>query len=170
MKKKLLFAKINPNSNVIIPSRRDEDGCYDIYAYFDEPYIEIAPGEIKMISTGLASAFSPNYRICVRERGSSGTMGLSCRSGQIDSGYRGEWFIAINNTTNKLIVIAKEEYVNKNPFLQNSKHITLYPYEKAICQVALELVPDVNVEEIPYEDLKNIHSDRGYGKLGSSNK
>lgn len=168
MKNKILFAKVRPNG--VIPSKRDEDGCYDIYSCFEEDYIEIAPGEIKLIPTGIASAFNSKYRVGVRERGSSGTKGLAFRAGQIDSGYRGEWFIPINNTSNKLIVIIKKEYLKENPFLSRSKYITLYPYEKGICQVALEEVPDVDIEEKSYEELQSIESDRGFGKLGSSGK
>ena len=46
----------------------------------------------------------------------------------------------------------------------------VYPYEKAIAQVALEVVPDVKVKEITLEKLISIESERGEGKLGSSNK
>lgn len=168
MANKIYFSKVNPNAT--IPTKRDEDGCYDIYACFDEEYISIPPLTIKLIPTGIASAFSSKYRVGIRERGSSGTKGLSYRAGQIDSGYRGEWFIPINNTTNKLIIIAKKELVEKNPFLLECEEITVYPYEKAICQAALEEVPMVNVIEIPYDKLKNMASERGTGKLGSSGK
>ena len=164
----IYFAKVKQNA--IIPSKREEDGCYDVYACFDEDYITIPPSSIKLIPTGIASAFSSKYRVGVRERGSSGTKGLAYRAGQIDSGYRDEWFIPINNTTNKLIVVAKPHYLRENPFLSECKDITVYPYNKAICQVALEEVPQVEVKEISYDVLKNIPSERGTGKLGSSGK
>ncbi|NMA83358.1 MAG: dUTP pyrophosphatase [Epulopiscium sp.] len=168
MSDKLYFSKIH--SHAVIPSRREEDGCYDIYACFEEDYIEIAPHTIKLIPTGIASAFSDRYRVGIRERGSTGTKGLACRAGQIDSGYRGEWFVPVNNTTNKMIVIAKKEYIDSNSFLVTSEWITLYPYEKAICQAALEEVPKINIVEISYEKLKGIESERGQGYLGSSGK
>ncbi|NLP47271.1 MAG: dUTP pyrophosphatase [Epulopiscium sp.] len=168
MKEHLYFAKMRPSA--VIPTKREEDGCYDIYACFDEDYIEILPHTIQLIPTGIASAFDKKYRIGIRERGSTGTKGLAYRSGQIDSGYRGEWFIPINNTTNKLIVIAKQQYVNENPFLKSSQYITLYPYEKAICQGALEQVPEIEVKEISYKKLQAIESERGSGMMGSSRK
>lgn len=162
-KDEILFAKVKPNAK--IPSKRFEDGCYDIYACFEEDYIEIKPGEIKLIPTGIASSFSPKYRInCKRERGSTGKIGMTTVSGQIDSGYRGEWFIAINNTTNKDIIIFK---------ILTGKDIgdcIMYPYGKAICQAALEFVPNVNIKEISYEELKQIPSERGMSKLGDSGK
>ena len=46
----------------------------------------------------------------------------------------------------------------------------VYPYSKAIVQALIAPVPNVNREEISYEDLKAIPSERGLGKLGSSNK
>ena len=45
------FAKLK--DDVIIPSKRDEDGAYDLYANFDEEEIEIKPHETKMISQEL---------------------------------------------------------------------------------------------------------------------
>lgn len=158
----ILFAKLNPEAK--IPSKRFEDGCYDIYACFKETYFKIAPGEIRLIPTGIASSFDPKYRIELRERGSSGTKGLSRRAGQIDSGYRGEWFFALNNTTNYTIIIAKEGLNN------NFGDVIIYPYEKAICQAALEFVPDVEIKEIAYEELMKNSSERGTTKLGESGK
>ncbi len=163
---KLYFAKINPDA--IIPSKNEDDGCYDCYACFGEDSIMILPDEIKLIPTGIASAFDKKYRLSVRERGSSGSKGLSVRAGQIDSGYRGEIFIAINNTTDKIILIQKE--ITGAMKEEITEGLIIYPYDKAICQLALEVVPQVQVEEISYEDLLNIESDRSTGCLGSSGK
>ena len=41
----LYFAKVKPDA--IIPSKRDEDGAYDLYACFDEDYMVIAPHTTK---------------------------------------------------------------------------------------------------------------------------
>lgn len=165
---KIYFAKVKEEA--VIPSKREEDGCYDVYACFDEEYISIMPNDIKMIPTGIASAFTSNYRMGVRERGSTGTKGMSVRAGQIDSGYRGEWFIPINNTSNKIIIIAKDIEKIKDELGLSEEHATIYPYTKAIAQVALEKVPTANVEEISFNELQQIKSERGDGKLGSSNK
>lgn len=159
----LLFAKVNKDA--IIPSKRDEDGCYDIYACFEGDSIVIKPQEIKLIPTGIASAFSPKYRLAIRERGSNTKSALITVAGQVDSGYRGEIFVALYNSTTNPIAITKnvdeiEYYVN----------VTKVPYKKAIAQFAMEEVPIMNVCEIDYEDLKEIPSKRGDGKLGSSNK
>ncbi len=157
------FAKVK--SSAIIPTKRDEDGCYDIYACFEEDEIVIKPNTISLIPTGIASCFSSKYRIQLRERGSTGTKGMSRRAGEIDSGYRGEWLYPINNTINKNIVIKKgiekaQEYED---------HIE-YPYSKAIGQFAVEIVPLVDTQEIPYSELEKIPSQRGKGKLGASGK
>ena len=46
----------------------------------------------------------------------------------------------------------------------------IYPYNKAIAQLIVHEVPQMNIEEISYDDLKNIPSKRGTGALGSSGK
>lgn len=164
----LYFAKVKPTA--IIPSKRKEDGCYDIYADQSIDEIVIKPGEIKEVPTGIATAFSYKYRLDFqRERGSTGSIGLVPRCGQIDSGYRGEIFLQLQNVTDNFIVLTnKEEKVVFN----NSGGVdyVLYPIAKAVCQAALEIVPDVEEKEIPYEELEKIPSQRGKGKLGDSGK
>jgi dUTP pyrophosphatase len=159
----VLFAKIRPNAT--IPSKRDEDGCYDLYAYFDEDYIVIPPHEITSICTGIISSFSPKYRIGFRERGSSGTRGLEVMAGLIDSGYRGEWFVCLNNTTDRNIIISKA--IDKVKIINNE---IFYPYSKAIAQFAVEFVPKVIIKEVSADEIKSIPSERGEGVLGSSGK
>ena len=67
----ILWARIN--KDVILPTKRDEDACYDIYAYFEEDYIIIYPHETKIIPTGLYVALNKKYKLELDERGSTGT-------------------------------------------------------------------------------------------------
>jgi dUTP pyrophosphatase len=46
----------------------------------------------------------------------------------------------------------------------------IYPYSKAIAQALVVPVPKIDVEEVTYEELQKIASERGAGKLGSSQK
>ena len=163
MKEMIYFAKLRPGAK--IPSKNEEDGCYDIYACLEEESILIKPGEIKMIPTGIASAFDKNLRVQLRERGSTGTKGMARRAGEIDSGYRGEWFVAINNTSNKEILIEKDI----SEVFENNNYIS-YPCSKAIAQAAVEYVPETVVMEVTPEELMGFESKRGEGKLGSSGK
>ena len=140
--KKLNFAAIRP-------TKRDCDAGYDIYgipSVSEETlgFYSFQPGEVVMIPTGIATAIPEGYVAIVKERGSTGSKGLAVRCGVIDSGYRGEWFIAIQNTTEKSIN---------------------YPVEKAIAQVVF-----VKAETVCFEDDELDESERGDGKLGSSGK
>lgn len=144
---KIYFAKIKDKA--IIPSKRNEDGAYDIYGCIDQDFITIQPGEIQMIPTGIVSAFNPKYRVVFQERGSTGIKGLKVNAGLIDSGYRGEWVVILNNVSNKEIV---------------------YPVTKAICQAKIQEVPKVEIIETTYEEILSFASERGEGKLGSSGK
>lgn len=162
----IYFAKLNPNA--IIPTKESENAGYDVYACFDEEYIEILPGEIKLIPTGICSAFSEDFVAVLKERGSTGTKGISQRCGIIDSGYRNEWFVPINNTSSKTIIIAKNPLEWEQHY---TKYVaTIYPYSKAITQVLLLPVPKMEIKEITTEELQSIPSKRGLGNLGSSGK
>ena len=160
----LYFAKVNEDAT--IPTKRQEDGCYDIYVLFEEDEVVINPHEIVGFNTGIATAVSYKYRLDFqRERGSTGSIGLVPRCGQVDSGYRGEIFLKLQNTTNKNIVISKlvDDKVETETEIK-------YPITKAVCQMAVEIVPEMKEEVISYEELLNIPSERGTGALGSSGK
>jgi dUTP pyrophosphatase len=159
----LYFAKTR--TGAIVPAKRPEDSGYDIYSCFEEESITLNPGDIKLIPTGIASAFSPGYVLFIKERSSTGSIGLSTRMGVIDSGYRGEIVIGLNNTGSIPIVITKA--VSE---VSKGKDLIRYPYGKAIAQAVLCVIPRLQVEELDYDELLRITSDRGVSFLGASGK
>lgn len=137
------------------------------------------PHETKLIPTGIASACDKNFGLVLFERGSTGSKGMARRCGVVDSSYRGEIFVGITNTTDKMLFISKleEDKTIMDYFrcdiigAESMRHRTIvYPYKKAIAQALVLPVPKTKVEEISYEDLCKIKSERGTGKLGSSKK
>ena len=160
----LIFAKVKPSA--IIPSKRDEDAAYDIYACFDDDYLVIPPHKTVLIPTGIATVFSPKWVALLRERGSNGSKGIAQRAGVIDSGYRGEWFVPLTNTNRVPVVIVKKGV--ELPLIYNDAII--YPYEKGIAQLLMVEVPKLRTKEITYEELLQFNSERGTGALGSSGK
>lgn len=157
------MAKVKPSA--IIPTKENENSGYDIYACFEENSLEIPAHKTVLVPTGIASAVAPGWGFRIEERGSTGSIGMKKSAGVIDSGYRGEWFIAITNTNDIPIIITKDiEKTEKNDC------VIKYPYSKAIAQAILEEIPEVYIEEISYEELKTIPSKRKDGKIGSSNK
>lgn len=171
-KTKILFAR--KNKDVILPSKKDENAGMDIYAYFKEDFMIIPPHTTKMIPTGLYSCCSKDYYIQLLERGSTGTKGIALRCGVIDSGFRGEWFVPITNTTEGNLVITK---ISNEETLKAISHnglikagTILYPYTKAICQCVVLPVPKTIIKEISVEELQSIPSERGEGCIGSSGK
>ncbi len=159
----LYFAKTKPGG--IIPSKRPEDSGYDIYACFEDARIELNPGDIRLIPTGIAVAFPVSFVLFIKERSSTGSIGLSTRMGVIDSGYRGEIMIALNNTSAVKIVIDK----NSKELVRNPENI-IFPYSKAIAQAVLCTIPQLIVNEVSYDELLAIESKRGISFLGASGK
>lgn len=202
----LVFAKVKPNA--VIPTKEDENAGRDVYACFEEDYMVIPAHETVLIPTGIASAMTPKYEIRLRDRGSNGSKGIHVNAGTIDSGYRGEWFVAWCNTTFNDVILSKlslNELVDKYatvykdeddevwdciPLDPNKAYVDdeyneynrllidyeegfrpiIYPYTKAIAQAEVCEVPVMNQYEVSYEELQSIESERGLGKLGSSNK
>ncbi len=159
----LYFAKTKPEA--LIPGKRPEDSGYDMYSCFQEESILLEPGDIKLIPTGVACAFPQDYVLFIKERSSTGSIGLATRMGVIDSGFRGEIMIGLNNTGRIPILITKEvKQVSKEPDLIR------FPYSKAIAQAVLCLIPKLEVKEVDYDALLNISSERGVSFLGASGK
>lgn len=174
-KVEIKFAKLHPDAE--IPHKRDEDAGYDIYPSFDEDYILLNAGETKLIPTGICSAFSDDYVMILKERGSTGTKGIGQRSGVIDSGYRGEWMVPItnHNTTGRLFISKYDKGETLQRYIEDTNCFVLsedivYSYEKAIAQALLIPVPKSKIIEVTAEEIQNIPSERGDGKLGSSGK
>ena len=107
------FAKVNEKA--IIPSKNVENAGYDIYGIFggnDDENRIVKPHQTKLIPTGIACALPSKYYFQVEERGSTGSKGIKKSAGVIDSGYRGEIFIAITNSTNRYLVFGdKDSYI-----------------------------------------------------------
>lgn len=167
-KDKLKFCPLN--GDAVFPSKRREDAGYDIYAYFEENWLRLPAHKTTMVGTGIASVFDEKYVAILKERGSTGSRGMGQRAGVIDSGYRGEWLVPITNHNDYDIYIVKEAYLDEFAQQFDPNDCEIYPYGKAICQMVLLPVPDVEVECITREDLESYTSKRMNGKLGSSNK
>lgn len=157
-----------------IPTKRVEDAGFDIYANLQQDLV-IAPHETVLIPTGLMSMFSKDLVGIVKERGSTGALGLSVRSGVIDSGYRGEWKIAITNLNPYPVELVKEGstvgHIKGKHFWNKKKVVRLiYPMSKAIAQVLFLPVYNYTLKQITEADLASDKSVRQEGGWGSSGK
>ena len=170
----LKIAKIRESAKV--PSKRVEDAGFDLYADFDEDFFVIGAGETRPVPTGIAIAFSSKWYAQIEERSSMAKLGIKKSGGVFDSGYRGEYLIMLYNTNKKPFIISKiaiEDLADEfevNGVKYNKQEVIVYPYPKAICQMVMLEVPVFDVQEISYEDLKQIDSERGAGGFGSSKK
>ena len=63
------FAKIREGA--VIPSKREEDSDYDLYACFEEEEFVIPSFSTRLIPTGIISAFSSELGVKFEERGSN---------------------------------------------------------------------------------------------------
>jgi dUTP pyrophosphatase len=167
----ILFAKLREDAK--IPQRDICNAGLDIYPCFDEDYLVIPPHETRLVPTGIASVIPVDYYIQIQERGSSGSKGIKYSAGVIDSGYRGEWFLATTNCNSKPLVILKAD-INTLPDSFKAlveETMVVYPYSKALFQGIVHNVHnELAVCEIPADKLKDYPSERGEGKLGSSGK
>ena len=160
---KILFAKLREGA--IIPSKRDEDSDYDLYACFDEEEFVIPAFSIRLVPTGIISAFSDELGVKFEERGSNTKWCGMVQAGVVDSGYRGEWFCAIYNGNPVPVHISKAV----QEVLRSDEKV-LVPYSKAICQFNVRVIPKVEVQEVNVDEVLACASSRGTGALGSSGK
>lgn len=141
------FAKLI--NTATIPMGREEDLGLDFY-YFDKNRLiyTLKPHTVEKLPTGIIMAMDDNYGMILKERSSLGSKGIALRAGVIDSGYRGEVIICLENTTDK-------------------------PYNldltKAIAQGVLIPNPKKVIEEYTLDEIMAIDSERGVGGFGSTN-
>lgn len=158
------------DSRAKLPSKREEDAGYDLYALFDEEVKILKKGEIWLAPTGISMEFPKDWMLYIAERGSTGSKGISRRCGVVDSGFRGELKVILNNTSSKDIIFIKSGINTQEALLKynlNVDLVTFYPQEKAVAQGILLYCPHVEVEEV---DELDSSSQRGDGMLGSSKK
>jgi dUTP pyrophosphatase len=159
------------HQDAVTPTKREEDAAYDLYGIYGNDAIFMYPGDIYLAPLGIAVEFDKNYVFFITERSGSGSKGISTRAGVIDSGYRGEYKIPLNNTSNKLIILSnvteeelKEKYQEK--FKGFEENLIIYPQSKAIAQgLVIQLAPHCEIEEVD-EMSSSQRSDGGFGSTG----
>ena len=160
---RLLFAKVREGA--VIPTKREEDSDYDLYACFEEEEFVIPAFSTRLIPTGLISAFDNSLGVKFEERGSNTKWCGIVQAGVIDSGYRGEWVCAMYNGNPVPVHITKAA-----DEVRRLEDRVLVPYRKAICQFHVREILKTAIEETDAGEVLARLSERGAGKLGSSGK
>ena len=97
--------RVHPDAT--LPTRAHPgDAGLDLYNLED---FHLAPGEGKMIKTGIALAIPQGYVGLVADRSSLAKRGLKTAGGVIDAGYRGEIHIVMWNVSREAFELKKGE-------------------------------------------------------------
>lgn len=156
------FARFD--ATAVVPSKREEDAGYDVYPLLpDSVPVVIPPGDTVKIHTGIASVIPKGYVAILKERSSTGSIGLQQRSGVIDSGYRGEWIVVVTNGSNKTMVVTDDNII------PNDGRIYIRT-TKAIAQAVIVKLPNTFSEEITMDELQGSKSERMSDGFGSTDK
>lgn len=137
------------NEKAVVPQRATEGSAgADLFACIDEP-VEIKPGEIKVIKTGIAIEIpDKNYAAFVYARSGLGIKHGICLAngvGVIDSDYRGEICVGLCNISQTSYTVEQGERVAQ---------MVIMPVDCAV-----------------YEEVIDINStERGTGGFGSTGK
>nr|DAG36866.1 MAG TPA: deoxyuridine 5'-triphosphate nucleotidohydrolase [Caudoviricetes sp.] len=141
------FAKLIETAT--IPNGRDEDLGIDFY-YVDKNRLTytLKPHTVEKLPTGIIMAMDEGYGMILKERSSLGSKGIALRAGVIDSGYRGEVVICLENTTDKPYNLDLTKAIAQGVFIPNPKKV---------------------IEEYTMDEIMAIDSERGVGGFGSTN-
>lgn len=158
----------HPNAKIPAYAKPGDAGM-DIYALED---FEVAPGERKIIKTGLKVAIPRGYELQVRPR--SGTsvktaLRVANTPGTIDSGYRDEIGVIIENIEPKIKDIGYDFDDNGNITIKSILHGSVFNVGKGerFAQLVLNEVPSAAF--YPVESVAQIGENRG-GGFGSTGK
>ena len=158
----------HPNAKIPAYAKPGDAGM-DIYALED---FEVAPGERKIVKTGLKVAIPRGYELQVRPR--SGTsvktaLRVANTPGTIDSGYRDEIGVIIENIEPKIKDIGYDFDDNGNIIIKSILHGSVFSVGKGerFAQLVLNEVPSAAF--YPVESVAQIGENRG-GGFGSTGK
>ena len=158
----------HPNAKIPAYAKPGDAGM-DIYALED---FEVAPGERKIIKTGLKVAIPRGYELQVRPR--SGTsvktaLRVANTPGTIDSGYRDEIGVIIENIEPKIKDIDYDFDNNGNIIIKSILHGSVFNVGKGerFVQLVLNEVPSAAF--YPVDSVAQIGENRG-GGFGSTGK
>lgn len=92
-----------------LPTKNNpEDAGIDIYT--NESYA-LQPGELHLFSTGIAGEIPSGFVALLWDRSGLGSKGIHRLAGVIDAGYRGEWKVALLNTTKRPFPIERGDKI-----------------------------------------------------------
>lgn len=133
--------KLYPDAH--IPTRmHDGDAGYDLYSR--EVYV-MKPGEVHVFKTGIAIEIDQQYVALIWGRGSMAIKGADSLAGVVDSNFRGDIGVVLQNNSPQLVQINAGDRIAQLLFQR------------------IELPQLVEVEELT-------DTDRGAGAFGSTNK
>ncbi len=131
------------SEDALIPSKDDvTDAGIDIYTNEDKT---LKPGARHLFSTGISVEFAEGHVALLWDRSGLGSKGIHRLAGVIDSGYRGEWKVALINLSGEDYEIKKGD---------------------KIIQCVLQKFEPVDIQEV--KELES--SDRGADGFGSSGR
>ncbi len=139
MKLKLRIKRLNPEAKMPNYGHPGDAGL-DL---FSNEAVELKPGEIRAVATGLQMAIPAGYVGLIWDKSGVSLRGLHRLAGVVDAGYRGEVKVVLVN-------LGKE-----NVFI---------PKGMKIAQMLIQPVETVEVEEVEELDLTS----RGEGGFGST--
>ena len=120
---KVNFKKLSENAHAPTYGSEYAAGA-DIYALTDGETVKIAPGETKMIHTGISMEIPEGYAGLVYARSGIATkrgLAPANKVGVVDSDYRGEFMVSLHNHSDKEQEIADGERIAQlviTPFLK----------------------------------------------------
>ncbi|GMK48099.1 deoxyuridine 5'-triphosphate nucleotidohydrolase [Paenibacillus glycanilyticus] len=143
----ILFKRLPGSEDIALPSKMSEWAAgFDLQAAVTEPVV-LAPGERKLVPTGLAMAMPPQVEAQVRPRsGLAFKHGITCLNspGTIDADYRGEVKVLLIN-------------LGQEPFTINRG--------ERIAQMVIQQLPEIAIAEAD-ELPDTVRGTGGFGHTG----
>ena len=100
---KPIVLKTHPKA--IIPTKRQADAGFDLYAVFDESVVVQKPHEMMIFNTGLKMRFDTGYVATIKERGSTRLHNLNVGAGVVEGNYAGEYLIMMTDLNEYVDII-----------------------------------------------------------------
>lgn len=167
--KKIVQIPIELSDEAIMPSyAREGDAGLDVYSMID---VDVAPGQTVLIPTGIKVAIPIGYELQVRDKSGIALktkLRVANAPGTIDSGFRSEVGVIIENIEPPIKNITYDFEENGKPIITSILHGKSYHIEKGqkIAQLVLSEVPSAAFFKVNSVADFGVDRQGGFGSTG----
>lgn len=152
---KPIVLKTHPKA--IIPTKRQSDAGFDLYAVFDDKIVIQKANEMMIFNTKLKMRFDTGYVATIKERGSTRLHNLNVGAGVVEGNYAGEYLIMMTNLNEYIDIVYSDGEITPDELAQAM--CKAYSTNPSLCKLTYVFRKDTLNRTCVYEVMEDCFSE-----------